>query len=281
MLYLGVAVAVVIAVLLVVVIVLPNLTGSGSAAAVLTYSGALPVANGAAAGFAGGGWTPIFAAGLVTATSESFPANATALGNLTSGCTYTPQTSIASLTLPGYTGNRSLGASPAWEFGYRNAANTLAIVSVINGHGIVLATLSGFECSIYAQFFSAIPGNVIDSSRAAEAVQADAKAFLLAHPNASAELGLIGGLSFLGKGIGPEWSITYSTCALTESPTGTGAEFNATVNALTGNVLGTNMSSDVSCGGGPTTTVLSPAASVSTLAALSSSPRPEGPNDSE
>ena len=280
MLYLGVAVAVVVAVLLVVVVVLPNLTGSSGAAAVLTYSGALPVANGAAGAFAGGGWTPIFAAGLVSATTESFPVNTTALGNLTSGCTYTPQTNLLSLTLPGYPGNRSLGASPAWEFGYRNGSDTLAIVSVIGGHGMVLATLSGSECSFYAQLFRAIPGNVIDSSRAAAAVQGDARSFLLAHPNASAEFGLIGGISFLGKGTGPEWSIVYSTCALAESPTGTGAQFNATVNALNGTVVATNTSSDVSCGGGTTAVAAPPSVGAFPLAALSNPSRLEISNDS-
>jgi hypothetical protein len=251
-LYLGAAVAIAVAVLLVAVLVLPNPAGSGSAAAVLTYSGALPVANAAAGGFGGGGWTPIFAAGLVSATNESFPVNATAFGNTTNGCSYTLRTDISSLTLPGFAANRSLGASPAWEFGYRNGSGTLAVVSVIDGRGTVLATLTGSSCSFYAAFFSAIPANVIDSARAVGEVRAGVESFLAAHPNASAEFGLVGGISFLGKGIGPEWSIIFTTCALTVSPTGTGAEFNATINAVTGSVLSTNVSSNASCGGAVT-----------------------------
>lgn len=255
-LYLGAAIAVVIAVLLVIFLVVPMLTGSssGGSAAVLTYSGARPVADHAAAGFQGGGWTALFAIGLVSATNESYPANTTALGNITSGCTYTPVADISSLTLPGFAGNRSLGKAPAWEFGYRNATDALAIVSVIDGQGTVLATLSGLECSFYAQLFTPIPGNVIDSSQAAAAVRPMAAAFLTEYPNASAEFGLIGGISFLGHAAPAEWSVIYNTCALSSSATGTGDQFNATVNALTGQVVSTNTSSDVSCGGGSTTT---------------------------
>jgi len=281
MLYLGVAVAAVIVVLLVAVFVLPSLTSSssGSSTAVLTYSGAVPIANSAVAGFAGGGWVPIFAAGLVSPTSATYPANSTALGNLTSGCTYTEVTKVSSLTLPGYSGNRSSGAAPAWEFGYRNGSDALAVVSVINGQGSVLATLTGSECSLYAQFFAPIPGDVIDSSAAAKAVEPDAASFLAEYPNASAELGLIGGISFFGH-VGPEWSVMYSTCALSESPSGTGAQFNATVNALTGVVYGHNSSTDVSCGGSGSTEVVRAASpfAVGMPSAVSLRERSSGPS---
>ena len=256
MLYLAVAVVAVVAVLLVAFVALPALTtsnssGSGRGPAVLTYREAAPIANGTAAGYAGGGWTLLFAAGLVSATNESFPANTTALGNLTSGCTVKVVTGTSSLTLPGFVGNRSSGLSPAWEFGYRNSSDTIAIVSVINGQGMVLATISGTECAFYAQLLAPIPGDAIDSSSAALAVQPKAAAFLSEHPNASAEFGLIGGISFLGHPT-PEWSITYSTCALSPTATGTGDRFNATVNALTGSVTSTNTTTGVSCGGGTT-----------------------------
>jgi hypothetical protein len=252
-LYLGVAVAVVIAGLLVAVFVLPALTGSG-AGAILTYSGARPVADRTVGGFQNGGWTLVVAAGVVSATTEPVPLNTTALGNLTSGCTYTLVAGIGGLSLPGFTGNRSSGVSPAWEFLYRNASYALAFVSVINGQGTVFATLTGLECSFYAQLLLPVPGNVIDSSQAAAAVQPEAASFLAQYPNASAEFGLIGGIaSFLGvHSVGPEWSVIYNTCALSPSATGTGVQFNATLNALTGQVLSTNTTSGVSCGGSTT-----------------------------
>lgn len=251
-----VAVVAVAAVLLLVFLVVPLLPGSGSttsAAAVLTYSGARPVANQAVSGFDGGGWTLLVAAGIVTATSEPIPVNETALGNSTT-CTYTPVASLSDLTIPGFTGNRSAGVSPAWEFIYRNSSEALAVVSVLNGHGFVLATLTGADCAIFAELFTPIPGDVIDSSQAAADVEPLAAAFLSANPNASAEFGLIGGtVALFGHGLGPEWSIMYSTCALSPSATGTGSEFNATVNALTGKVLGANTTTGVSCNSSSTT----------------------------
>ncbi len=249
MLYLGVIAAVVIAVLLVVVFVLPGSSSSGSAAAVLTYSGALPVANNAVAGFGGGGWTPVFAVGFVSAVNETEQVNSTELGNLTSYCSSVSLVSGATnLTLSGYSGNRSSGASPAWVFGYRNQSDALAVVSVLDGHAQVFLTLSGGYCSFYAQLFTSIPGNVIDSSQAAAAVQPDAAAFLTAHPNASAEYGLTAGVHFGSVRLGDTWSILYNTCPLSSSTGGTGEQFNATVNATSGQVLTTHTSTDVSCG---------------------------------
>jgi hypothetical protein len=249
MLYLGVIAAVAIAVLLVVVFVLPGSSSSGSAASVLTYSGALPVANGAVAGFEGGGWTPIFAAGFVSATNETERVNSTSLGNITSYCSSVSWVSgVTSLTLSGYTGNRSSGASPAWAFGYRNQSDALAVVTVLDGHAQVLLTLSGGYCSLYAQLFMPIPGNVIDSSQAAAAVQPDAAAFLAAHPNASAEYGLTAGVHLGTIRLGNTWSILYNSCPLNSSTGGTGDQFNATVNATNGQVLTTHTSTGVSCG---------------------------------
>ncbi|HYA55152.1 MAG TPA: hypothetical protein VEG42_06085 [Thermoplasmata archaeon] len=258
-LYLAVIVAVVVAALLVVFLVLPALTPSSSgASAVLTYRGANPVAGSTVGGYAGGGWTLLFAAGLDSATNETYTVNSTVLGNLTSYCTYTQVASGTSLTLPAFTGNLSSGKAPAWEFGYRNSADVIAIVSVINGHGSVLATLSGVDCAFYAQLFTPVSGNVIDSSAAAAAVEPNASAFLTAHPGVSAEFGLIGGLTFGKASLPAEWEVEYSTCTFGPTASGTGDVFNATVNALTGHVLGWNVTLGASCGGSTTEVVVGP-----------------------
>jgi hypothetical protein len=258
MLYVGVGVAAAIAIFLVALIAGPAILGSGSTvtgAAVLTYSGAHPVANSAVGGFSGGGWTLLFAAGLVSPTTEVAPLNASSLlSGVSSYCTVTLVSPLAGLTLPGYTGNRSLGASPAWEFGYRNSTGGIAIVSVIDGHGTVLATLSGLECGIGSQLFTPVPGDVIDSSVAAVDVAPAAHAFLAAYPNASAVYGLIGGVHEGTLNLGTEWSIEYSTCALNATATGTGSEFNATLDGVTGKILATATTNDVSCGGSTVST---------------------------
>ena len=277
-LYVVVAAVVVVVVLLVAFIILPSLTPSSGPSGPLTYSGAKPIAGGAMSGFDGGGWTLLFAAGLVTPTSESFPTNTSALGNLSSsGCTYQLVTSVSSYTVPAFSGNRSAGETPAWEFGYRNGTDALGIASVINGKASVLATITGDECAFFAQLLTPIPGNVIDSSQAAADVAPAAGAFLAAHPNASAEFAILGGVNFLGHTLPAQWSIVYTTCTVTPNPTGTGEKFNATVNALTGAVSGVETNNSAVCGN-TTITAASPAhgapsyapiASVAALAARS------------
>jgi hypothetical protein len=278
--YVGVAVAVAVAVVLVVVVVGPLLTGSGSGggAALLTYSGARPIADHAVSGFEGGGWTLLFAAGLDSATAVEATLNTSALGNIS--CFLTPVTATGALTLPAYPGNRSLGVAPAWEFGYRNSADLIALVSVVNGLGEVLATLSGLQCALFAQLITPIPGSVLDSSQAAAAVHSSAAAFLVAHPNASAVFGLVGGFAIGGRNPGPEWSIQYSTCALGKSAVGTGVAFNATVNATSGQVVNTSTTSGVTCSSGtlvsglhgPRALLASPAASLLPTRTLSRGP---------
>jgi len=268
--YVAVVVVLAIAVLLVAVFVVPLLTRStgsspGATGTDLTYSGARPVADGAASHFEGGGWTLLLATGLVSPVSESFPLNTTALTSI--GCAFTPAVVLTSLTVPGDTGNRSSGASPAWEFGYSNSQDTIALVSVIEGQGTVLGTVTGFTCALAAQEVTPVPGNVMDSSRAVEAVAAEVQVFLSAHANASADYALLGAHAAGGHRLGPEWSILYSTCPLSSSASGTGAEFNATVNATSGAIVNTATSPDASCSSGTSVlTIRNAAASESPLA---------------
>lgn len=251
MLYFGAGVAIAVAVLLVVFVVVPASTGSssgGTVGAVLTYSQARTVADSTVAGYQGGGWSLLGAAGIVSATNATLLAKPGSLGNLSRYCDYTLLTGTSDLTVPGFTGNRSLGESPAWEFGYRNASGGIAFVTVTNGHATVFATLTGPLCSLGAlELFTPVPGNAINSSRAAAAVEPMAAAFLAAHPNASALYGLNGAYADLNKSVPAEWSILYSTCAVSTSPSGTGDQFTATVNPVTGEVLGWNTTTGVSC----------------------------------
>jgi hypothetical protein len=247
---LGAVAAAAVVLLLVTFVVLPALSGPGGAAAVLTYSGALPVADGTVANFDGGGWTPLFAAGFDSATNESFPANATLFGNV-SGCSYSATSGANGISLPSFAGNRSAGQSPAWAFAYRNGTDAIAIVAVINGHGTVIATVTGSSCGFYVGFLYAIPGNAIDSSRAATVVRPMAASFLAQYPNASAVFLLFGGAvtSFGGLPKQSEWSVGYSSCTIGASSNSTGAVFNATVNAVTGAVIAWHTNTSVPCGG--------------------------------
>ncbi|HYA71279.1 MAG TPA: hypothetical protein VEH28_07940 [Thermoplasmata archaeon] len=248
-LYLAVAVAVIVVVLLVAFAALPALTpsGSGKGAPVLTYRGAVSIANGSAGGYAGGGWTLLFAAGLVSATNETFALNQALLGNLSAYCTYTPVASEHNLTVPAFVGNRSSGQAPAWAFAYRNDTDAVALVTVVDGQGTVFATLTGLECGIGAAFLNPVPAGAIDSSAAAAAAFPEAAGFLAAHPNASAELGLFGPLRTENGTLPAEWSLLYTTCTLNPSAGGSGDLFNATVNALTGHLLGWKLTTGIPC----------------------------------
>ncbi len=261
MLYFGAGITVAVAVFLVVLLVGPTLVGPGSVAGapILTYSGAHPVADGAVGGFEGGGWTLLFAVGLDSPTSETAPTNTSFLGTLSSYCTVTTLTPLSGLSVPAYSGNRSLGESPAWAFAYKNSTDAVALVSVVNGHGTVVATLTGIECAIIvAVAFDTVPGNAIDSSQAAKDVEPAAQGYLSAHPNASAVFALIGGVHGDSVNLPLEWAIVYSTCTLSSTATGTGSEFNATVDPITGQVLSTATVNNTACSSGtaPSTELL-------------------------
>lgn len=242
--YIGAGVAVAVLVLVVVFVAGFGLQGSGAVGPILTYSEARPVADRTVGGFEGGNWNLLFAAGLVSSRSLTLPVNTTTIANLS--CTFTPISSTENLTLPAFTGNRSAGVAPAWEFAYASVTGGIALVSVVGGKGTVAGTLSGTRCAL-AGLLSPIPGDVIDSSQAAAAVRPEAQAFLASDPNASAVFGIGPAVLFGGSSFQPEWFLVYTTCTAGHSPVGTGSEFNATVNALTGQVLATHTNSSVPC----------------------------------
>jgi len=245
--YMGIGIAVAVVAVLFVVLFVPPHTGSTlSGAAVLTYSGARPIADSAASGFEGGGWNLLFAVGVQTATAESLPVNATTLSS--AGCTFSPAAGLANVTVPAYSGNRSSGATPGWEFSYSNSAGDIALVTVIDGHGTVVGTLSGGECFVAAFALATVPSDAVDSSAAMAAVAPQAQGYLAAHPNASAAFALFGQNPFGTHGSGAEWLIDYTTCSASGSGPATGADFNATVNAVTGQVTRTNSTPNAPCG---------------------------------
>ena len=239
-----VAVVVVAGAAVVVVLSSPSSTTTGS---LLTYSGARSVADQTVSGFKGGGWNLLFAVGVAPAVAVTAPAGTpTTLANLS--CTYNPEGSQRNATVPAFTGNRSAGLAPAWEFAYTaSLSGTIALVSVIDGVGNVTGTLTGGDCA-YAGLLQISSSGVIDSSRAAAIVAPYARTFLAEYPNASA-IYLLGPAVFLGShGLTFDWMILYTTCSPTSGTLGTGSAFNATVNALNGTVVGTpHAISGVSC----------------------------------
>jgi hypothetical protein len=246
-------VAAVVAVVVVAGVVVVTVLGSPSSkttGSVLTYSGARSIADRTVSGFEGGGWNLLFAAGVAPAVGVTVPAGTTTtLANLS--CTYNPVGSQRNVTVPAFTGNRSAGLAPAWEFGYTAPlSGTIALVSVVNGTGNVTGTLTGGECA-YAGLLQLDSSGVIDSSRAAAIVAPYARTFLAEYPNASTIYLLAPAVFLGGHGLTFDWTILYTTCSPTSGTLGTGSVFNATVNALNGTVVGTpHAITGVSCASG-------------------------------
>ena len=244
--YIGIA-AVVVVVLLLLVLVLPGHGGSGGGAGAQSYSQAAPEAANAISGYLGTSWALYVAVGVTSPTGGTLPLSGNS--SSTSNCTVSPASGVSgNVSFSAYTGNQSAGMAMVWEFLFRDAGGAVAIVTVTNGAATVYGTLSG-SCTSLFGFLQPVPSNVIDSTQAAAAAEPYAASFLAQHPNASAGLGLIGGLSFLGKTIGAEWSVAYSTCSLNgTNSTATGSGFNATVNATTGQLIYSQNQTSVTCG---------------------------------
>lgn len=222
-------------------------SSSSSNSGPLTYSEARPIADRAVGGYEGGGWALLVAAGVDSAAAVSVPVNSSAAGS--ENCTLTLASGAnTTVSVPAFSGNRTAGVAPAWEFLYRNSDGVVAVVTVVNGGATVIGTIGGRTCTSLFGLFSPVPSTVIDSSQAGAAVASDAAAFLAEYPNASARFGLIGGFSLLGlSSVGAEWGVAYSTCPVGASVSGTGTEFNATVNATDGQVIYHETRTGVSC----------------------------------
>lgn len=236
--------AVVVVALLVLVLVLVGVIPTSSSAsngtspsggAALTYDQARPLADDAAGSTSGGSWALVVGAGVSSTVSATESIGSPG----SSGCNVTTFPGVSNpVTIPAGSSNQTHGTAPAWVFLYRDAAGEMLIVAVLDGKAAALGTIAARQsCSTIFGLLSVIPSGVIDSSVAASDVASDAASFLSVHSEFNSAYGLVGGISFLGHGVGAEWEVNYTTCPV-DATTGTmGAAFNATVNATTGAVL--------------------------------------------
>ena len=273
-----VAAAIIVAiVILILVLVLPSVFGpssgsGGPSSEGLTYDHARPIAQGAVAGFQGGGWTILFAAGYAVNESYSVPVNESISALSGSYCTFAPAPSLSgNLTIPGIVGNLTSGVASGWVFAFDNSAGNVALVGVLGSEGTVLGTLSGTYCGLFFGLLSPVPGDVIDSTAAAQAVAVPSSGFRAAHPNATALFAIIGGFRF-GQTVGPEWTVEYTTCTPSTPNGAPGSTFNATVDALNGTVVSYTTIPNAVCSGtsSPSITPLSSALSVVYVTGFSS-----------
>ncbi len=221
-------------------------SGNGCSSGAMTYTQARPIASSLVAGFSGGGWALLEAGGYVSSQAGTFPFGGTLSGT---GCAFVPAPgSTGSLSFPSFTGSLTSGTAPSWVFLFRNASGSVAVVSVTESGSSVLGTISS-SCGVFG-LIRPVPSNVINSPEAVSAVGGNISTFLQAHPGANESFAVLGGVSFLGLGLGPEWELNISTCPIAPTLSSTvGSSFNATLNATSGNVIYSRTASSVSCSG--------------------------------
>jgi hypothetical protein len=213
-----------------------------------TFSQARSVAQSGSGSVSGGPWYAVFGAALVTPLGVVEPTTNLTSMTSTTNCNLTwPNGVPSSIAVPATPSSASAGTSAYWAFGLKNISGDLLIEVVSSGTASDLLTLTGGDCATYGSILVTFPSGIVDSPAIIAAANGvGGTAFLAAHPGASEVWGAVGGESFLGFGIGPEWYVEYSTCSLTSTTASTGAIFNATLGGTTGAVISTH-TANVSC----------------------------------
>lgn len=269
----------VLAGLVVVVLVLSLLaagvfTSSSTNAATPTYSRASGSANQASRQVSGGPWDLVAAVAYDTPTGVWVSAGASVGANCTLSSTGSgpPPTS---LYVPPFDGSFSSGESPWWGMIYTQpSTHQVLLVEVLNGTAETLGVGTG-ACVTAVENFTTIPSDAVDSSVAASVAWSQGgSAFVAAHSglSLSMEMGLIGGGTFRGLPVGATWVVEIDPCGVfgSSGPSGAQPDFEAIVDAETGDLTLAETSS-TTCGSmGPTTTPLGTVFAMGSPALLSS-----------
>lgn len=216
-----------------------SLTSSSSTTAV-SYSTAASVADSASAGYDGGGWMLIGAAGVTMHDGSSLQ-----LPSYGPVCPMhvAPGMNGVSAMFPGYDDPGS-GVSPGWEMTYRNSSGAFLLVMVLNGKAQVVGAAYGTDCLLYP-FARGVPSSVVDSTAAVAAINhAGGSAFLAAHSSVSSVISVTGGFSvraFPSPPPNASWGVIYSSCGGGPGMMATGSAFIGWANATTGTVLNTSL----------------------------------------
>jgi hypothetical protein len=207
--------------------------GAGPSGAV-PFSVARVDAVQAASSAHGGPWSVALAAAIDSVTPFKVPALASS--NLSgSGCAYTPGPAAGTISVGASTGGIGSGASPFWLFELSNSSAAVLLVLVQNGSAAIYGSLSGSSCESGLASSSTLPSTVIDSSTAIQdANSAGGAAFLSAHPDANASLGIVSESASSFLTLPATWAIIYSDCSVTASASTRGQEFVALIGAVNG-----------------------------------------------
>lgn len=221
-------------------------TSSGGPGTAVTYSEADATAAAAAASYYGSGWTTIAAAALAIPRAYSYPTSELNFSSLCPGRWIGTQP--PTVTFPATAATAPVGTSAVWFIFFSQSSNSSFLAGdVINGIPNLLYLGSGGQCTDLSLVSAA---GSIDSSQAVTVANANGgSAFLASHSGTSTELALVGGAAAFH--LAPTWDVTYTTCRIDQT-SGTGQDFNATINGTSGQLISTS-SGSVSCTQGPVT----------------------------
>jgi hypothetical protein len=245
-----VVVVLVVGLLLSGVILHPSSSSGGSTGSALSFSEARNLAEPTGASATGGPWSLFEARAYDTnlTVSSQFAVALTCFGLVTTHYLTTLRPEI-----PAFNGSLALGLSPFWIFyfsngtiGPRNETNTLVVV-VVNGTAIAFET-TATPCTLGVQTPLPVSG-LLDSPAALTDALATNASFFVAHPHLNASMGI----GVEGRGVGPEWATSFTTCApftqffdsnTTAYP---GYSYGVLVNATTGAQLGSSIPEGATC----------------------------------
>lgn len=192
-------------------------TGPASLGSDVPLSDALAKSLGLASSELGGSWSGVGGIGLDERTAgELSTANLTVI--LGANCTVTPwnRTSLPpAIAVPTYSGSFASGDAPFWAVLVKGSApGEFAVVDVINGSAIPLATFSGASCGGGSSPARTLPGGMVDSPVAAANVwSADGSSWLRGDPGLSSlAMAAFGGGTYDGLTYSDIWGFVYSTC---------------------------------------------------------------------
>jgi hypothetical protein len=229
-----------------------NSKSSGPAATTLSYSQAAGVAK-STADTSGGAWS-IFSGAAVElpaplvipgAVFTDLSANLSAYG-----CVVTWEGNVVTngLAIPATPSTATAGEANFWLFLLTTSSGSIQLVTVSNGTGSDLVLVGGLVCELLGQELQPLNESILSSTQSVSiANTAGGSAFLTSYPQSIRLWGVAGVAPNLNLSESI-WAVAYTTCPVSGTePPGPQPTFNATINAMTGEVL-TSGESNVTCG---------------------------------
>lgn len=212
--------------------------GPGAGASAVTYSAAHSQAD---SQLPSGAWQLEAAIGLDLWNSTALPLNFTPPSP---NCTVSPAPSTLpkQVDIAAFQGDLSTGLANFWILEYLDPNSSGEAVVVVSGDAVeLMVTLGGPNCVVTPPGFQGVPANVVDSSAAAQALDADGGAAFLAAHRSGLSLSMILTAGVFSTSSVPAWDFDYTPCGPLVTPGNVsgptnGLAFSGSVDGLTGAV---------------------------------------------